>query len=182
MNRCFFPMSRILAAVLVTASCTTVSLAQTDPKGPPGGLGVNVVNTPLPVTVTNPTIPPSTVNVGNPAALAAANAQALRGTPVSLRLTVTSNVTPYIVPVGKLLVMEYASGTCPQPNVVARVQVTTGGFETFHAFGFQGFQAGGQQFGQFGQLVKIYADPETKVFLLGLLECDVFISGQLITP
>jgi hypothetical protein len=78
--------------------------------------------------------------------------------------------------------MEYASGTCPVPNSVARLQVTTGGFDTFHGFVLQAVQNSGQQFGQFGQLVKIYADPGSKVFLLGSLNCDFFVTGQLITP
>jgi len=75
MNRCFFPMSRTLAVALLTASWTTVSLAQGGPPaGPPGGLGVNVVNTPLPVQ--------GTVNVGNfPTSNTVTGSVSITGTP-----------------------------------------------------------------------------------------------------
>src|SRR5215475_14459189 len=103
MNRYVLSVSRYLIPSFMTACWATASLAQ---QGPPGGLNVNVLNTPLSVTVTNPTVPPSTVNIGNPAALATANAQALRiGTPVLLSFgSLTQPSMSYSVPAGKLLV------------------------------------------------------------------------------
>jgi len=72
MNRCFFPVSRILAVALLTASCTTVSLAQGGPpQGPPGGMGVTILNSPIPVTgtvqVVNPPNAPASTTVTNQA-------------------------------------------------------------------------------------------------------------------
>jgi len=179
--------TRIIKYTLAVAGALLIgsqAMAQGGPPaGPPGGLGVNVVNTPLPVTVTNPTIPPSTVSLGNSAALAAAIAQALRGTPVSFKLVASKPATPYLVPVGQLLLMEYASGSCVDPSI-AQLQVTTRGVETIHNFGFQVQPVPGTlgQVGQFGHLVKIYADPGTQVFFLGVLGCEITVSGQLIIP
>src|SRR5215468_3345024 len=64
MNTCLLPVvTRSLAVALVTACWTTVSLAQGGPpQGPPGGMGVTVLNTPLPVTQGGPW----TVQVVNP--------------------------------------------------------------------------------------------------------------------
>ena len=104
--------TRIIMCALAAASVLFIGSQAIAQGGPPGGLNVTVGNTPLPVTVTNPTVPPSTVNVGNPAALAAANAQALRGTPVSFIVEFNQ---PYSVPVGQLLLMEYVSGECAPP-------------------------------------------------------------------
>src|SRR5215510_1812521 len=104
-----------------------------------GGPSVTVVNTPLPVTVTNPTVPPSTVNIGNPAALAAANAQVLLGTPTTLSVgfgTGFPNSSAVAVPVGKRFVIEYTSGQCfltpgfPSPNV--HIIVSTNGVASRH--------------------------------------------------
>lgn len=51
MNRFVVSVSRCLVPAVVTACWATVSLAQQGgPAGPPGGLGVNVLNTPLAVT------------------------------------------------------------------------------------------------------------------------------------
>jgi len=72
MNRCFFPMTRTLAVALLTTSWTTVSLAQGGPpQGPPGGMGVTILNTPIPVTgtvqVVNPPNAPASTTVTNQA-------------------------------------------------------------------------------------------------------------------
>jgi hypothetical protein len=108
--------------------------------GPPT-MSVNVANTPLPVTVTNPTAPPSSVNVGNPQALAAAIAQALRGTPVTFSLS--NHAGPpqsYPVPVGQRLIIEYVSGSCGASMssggqafyVLPEIAVTTNGNQYSH--------------------------------------------------
>ena len=76
MNRCLVPVTRTLVVALVTACLTTVSLAQGGPpQGPPGGMGVTVLNAPLPVTqggpwtvqVVNPSGTPAAVSITNPA-------------------------------------------------------------------------------------------------------------------
>src|SRR5262245_49926355 len=105
------------------------------------------------------------------------------GTPVSFKLVASKPATPYLVPVGQLLLMEYASGSCVDPSI-AQLQVTTRGVETIHNFGFQVQPVPGTlgQVGQFGHLVKIYADPGTQVFFLGVLGCEITVSGQLIIP
>jgi len=165
-----------------------------------GGPSVTVVNTPLPVTVTNPTIPPTTVNIGNPAALAAANAQALVGTPVAFSLDSGRNT--FSVPVGKRLVIEYVSGFCnaftdPEnvnnpfayysPNGF-QFAVTTSGVTLTHfvtrppnatPIAAQGTILSDLQF---GQSVKVYADPGTNVtYPSGLgVRCALTFSGQLL--
>lgn len=101
--------------------------------GPPGGLNVTVCNTPLPVTVTNPTVPPSTVNVGNPAALAAANAQALAGTPAAFTIDSFAPRTSFSVPVGKRFVIEYVSGVCEE-HPLTGISATTNGVDQRYFF------------------------------------------------
>src|SRR5215471_5275269 len=89
MNTCLLPVvTRSLAVALVTACWTTVALAQGGPpQGPPGGMGVTILNTPVPVTgsatvsgtvaatqsgpwtvqVVNPPNAPASTTVTNPA-------------------------------------------------------------------------------------------------------------------
>jgi hypothetical protein len=183
-----------IAGVLLVGS--QVGDWQSRAAGPQDGLNVTVTNTPLPVTVTNPTVPPSTVNVGNAAALAAANAQASRGTPVSFQLGPAGRPTTYSVPVGQLLIIEYVSGECvgeqgtlggigffSSPGLTA----TTGGFTGNHRFSLPIPFANGSVNAftqQFGHLVKIYADGGSNVTLAVLgdaLGCSVTFSGQLVT-
>jgi hypothetical protein len=125
---------------------------------------VTVTNTPLSVTVTNPTIPPSTVNVGNPAALAAANAQVLRVTPVAFQVS-TGGRSSYSVPLGQRLVMEYATGYCNPPGT-APVPAPPQIFFTINGFlqqvFFPAFSLPNPPW-TFAQTIKAYADPGTNV-------------------
>jgi hypothetical protein len=185
-----------LAAAGVLFIGSQVSDRQAIAQGPPNGLNVTVGNTPLPVTVTNPTVPPTTVNVGNPAALAAANAQAFRGTPVAFSLGPLD--PPYSVPVGQRLVIEYVSARCDAdhpvggpPNgifVPPSFGVVTNGRTIFHYIAMpvvsnhvpppeNNFEA----LLSVGSLVKIYADPGTTIDT-GVRNCFISFSGQLVTP
>ena len=151
------------------------------PAGPPGGLGVNVVNTPLAVTITNPTVPPSTVNVGNAVALATANAQALKGTPVAFQLSYSQS---FAVPLGQRLVIEYISGSCETaPHGTVRVRILTSGQSIAHQFTMP-VSSPQNIFASFGHVVKFYADPGSSVTFEGSNNvCDNLIfSGQLVTP
>src|SRR5262249_877986 len=100
--------TRVITCALAAAGVLFIGSEATAQQGGPA---VSVVNTPLPVTVTNPTVPPSSINVGNAAALAAANAQAIGvGTPAAFSVGTSS--TAFSVPVGKRFVIEYVSGAC----------------------------------------------------------------------
>jgi hypothetical protein len=156
-----------------------------------GGPAVTVVNTPLPVTVTNPTVPPSTVNVGNPADLAAANARALGvGTPVAFQLIAQGggNGQSFTVPQGLRLVIEYVSGLCTTQPVTINPDIfaVTGGSLGQHTIAIPvGPQV--QPSVALGQLVKIYADPGTNVTVnLATPQtsslCRLGFSGKLVTP
>jgi hypothetical protein len=185
-------VTSILARTLATVGVLFVGSQAMAQAGPPPGIAgnVTVTNTPLPVTVTNPTVPPSTVNVGNPAALAAANAQAFKGTPVSVDLGTTGT---YSVPVGQRLNIEYVSGQCLgftldgitfflSPFLVA----VTGGIKNSHRFTLPTpfiIPAPSAGFGEaFGHVVKIYADAGSNITLQGAQGCSFVISGQLVTP
>jgi hypothetical protein len=157
-------MTRILTCALaIAAVCFIGNQSSAQPQGGPN---VTVVNTPLPVTVTNP--------------------QGLVvGTPVAFGLgafPATSNT--YNVPSTQRLVMEYVSAGCvtpsnTQPPAFNLVAVTNGAtimhilatpFGTSNNWGY-------------GQLVKIYADPGTQVVLnVNSGVCVVDVSGQLVTP
>jgi hypothetical protein len=103
-----------------------------------GTQNVRVTNTPLPVTV------------GNGAALATANAQAFRGTPVAIDINTTA--TPlYTVPASHQLVIEYVSILCQTVTSIT-MQTTTN--MSLHTYTF---------FGTSDHLVKIYADQGTNV-------------------
>jgi hypothetical protein len=133
-----------------------------------GGPAVTVVNTPLPVTVTNPTTPPSTVNIGNAPALAAAITQALLGTPLAVTLSPgTAGAISFPVPAGQRLVIEYVSGICSTfPSIPVGLAVVTNGAANVHLISttvLPGLPAQSQQGrAAFGDVVKIYADPGTK--------------------
>jgi hypothetical protein len=118
------------AGVLFIGSQASLRFGGSEATAQQGGPAVTVVNTPLPVTVTNPTIPPSTVNVGNPAALAAANAQVFKGTPVAFNVCPVAGKgcgsSTFSVPVGQRLVIEYVSGACG-PTTLPQLTATTNG-------------------------------------------------------
>jgi hypothetical protein len=194
--------TRVITYVLVVAGSLFVGSQvtlrfgnQAIAQGPPNGLNVTVGNTPLPVTVTNPTVAPSTVSVGNPAALAAANAQALGGTLVAFQFDNTNG--GYSVPVGQRLVIEYVSGFCnpetqpgsnPTLYLAPSILVTTGGVQQTYNFSLPmpvvlaptplGVSA--PFWAQaFGQVAKIYADPGTPVMNI-ISPCTVRLSGRLV--
>jgi hypothetical protein len=145
-------------------------------------LGVNVVNTPLPVTVTNPSVPPSTVSVGNTAALAAAIAAANAGTPVAFGLLGSGSPDTYSVPIGQRLVIEYISGACSSdPVPVGLLFVTTNGLIIGYSV-VPAFVAQTNATGYIGQSVKLYADPGTKVSLPQGAHCTLIVSGRLVAP
>jgi hypothetical protein len=199
--------TRIITCALAVAGLPFIGNQAMAQGGPPGGLSVNVANTPLPVTVTNPTVPPSTVNVGNPAAIAAAiaaaNAQAA-GTPVGFTLVPQSPGNEFPVPAGQRLVIEYVSGICgPQtqsPSLfgLPSIFVTTNGVGNVHRPALPIVDSAvpppvipgvSTQVLFFGQVVKIYADPGSSVTIptqnasFGLSSnCQMTFSGQLVTP
>jgi hypothetical protein len=154
-----------------------------------GGPAVTVVNTPLPVTVTNPTVPPSTVNVGNPADLAAANASALGvKTPVVIHF-VSGAGNVYNVPPTQRLVIEYVGGQCSTSSSTQApsfsLSLHTGGALTDLFLQIPTpFPVSNFFIWQFGQLVKTYADPGTQVGLILHFTggCDLNVSGQLVNP
>jgi hypothetical protein len=157
-----------------------------------GPAAVTVTNTPLPVTVTNPTPPLSTVNVGNGAALAAANAQAIAkalgvGTPAVLSFKPAGLEPGHVsVPQGQRFVIEYVSGSCNGPTQVG-LDVVTNTVSNLHRFTVPNAAATWAfPLFQFGQVVKIYADPGSTI-TQDLSEggggnfCEFVMSGQLVT-
>jgi len=144
-----------------------------------GGPSVTVVNTPLPVTVTNPTVAPSTVNVGNTAVLAAAIAQALAqalaviGTPVAKVLDTQS---PYTVPVGQRLVIEYVDGECR--SSFPGLDISTNGIRIEHTFPVLPDPAVADIF-LFAGPAKFYVDPGTVVRVNP--NCVLRLSGRLVS-
>ena len=135
MNRCLLSVTRYLIPALVTACWATGSLAQ----GGPPTVGVNVLNTPLPVqlngsasvtgsvnvantplsvqVVNPPNVPPSTVTIANPVT-AADIAKALGvGTPFQAQVQCNpdngSNCFGSVpVPSNKRIVLEYVGALC----------------------------------------------------------------------
>src|SRR5262249_26265981 len=93
----FMSNTRIVTCALAVAGTLFISSQAMAQGGPAAGINANIVNSP-------------TVNVGNTAALAAAIAKELRGTPVTISLSGANSF--YSVPVGQRLVVEYASGRC----------------------------------------------------------------------
>src|SRR5262249_44495129 len=146
-------------------------------------VNVTVGNTPLPVTVTNPTVPPSSVNIGNAAAIGVAFAQALRGVPVVFGLSNGVLGAPgetYSVPVGQRLVIEYVSGACPDPGSMT-ISTYTNGANTVYRVSSGGSVI--QTTYYFDHAVKIFADQGTVVRLeFGEAGCRAAFSGQLVTP
>jgi hypothetical protein len=164
--------TRIIMCALAAAGVLFIG-SQAIPQGNRPVTDVSVTNTPLSVTVTNPTVPPSTVNVGNPAALAAANAQALGvGTPF---VVAVANNAPVSLPVGQRFVIEYASGVC-EPGSDGRIFVFTNVVGVPHRFNLPIFPVAEVQF---GQSVKIYADAGSTISEVGS-GCVFILSGQLV--
>jgi hypothetical protein len=169
-----------LAAAGVLFGSQAISQEQQPP--PPPLTDAIIVNTPLPVTVTNPT---STVNVGNSAALAAAVAKALGGvgTPVAIflgnRVPCSFPCVPiqqYSVPVGQRLVIEFISSFgCINSDPPAHILATTNGIQRNHWFNVASIERV-----PFANLVKIYADPGSAVSLVGTCG-ELTLSGQLLT-
>jgi hypothetical protein len=129
------------------------------------------------------------VTVVNPTDLAAANAHALGvGTPVAFFLAAPRGTTFFTVPTGQRLVIEYVSGQCdnsPQniPPLPIISTVTSGTFND-HTIAMP-FAAAAIQTVRLGQVVKIYADPGTRVQLTvkDAADCLLTFSGQLVnTP
>jgi hypothetical protein len=108
-----------------------------------GGPNVTVVNTPLPVTVTNQSIP------GKPLAF---TLQVDQGAPAS-----------FPVPTNQRLVIEYVSGGCvtgspPSPPQVGFATVTSGISNT-HFIAIPISPSVAVNSYELGNLVKVYADP-----------------------
>ena len=162
---------------IITCALAIAGVLFVGGQAPAADKEVTVTNTPLPVTVTNPTVPPSTVNVGNPAALAAANAQAIGvGTPAAFSVGTSS--TAFSVPVGKRFVIEYVSGACTGPSEgFTGIFVSTNGVFNHHYFA-----VGSNSSVSFSHLVKIYADPGSTVSQELAGNCIFTLSGQLVTP
>jgi hypothetical protein len=152
--------TRIRTCALTIAAVLFIG-DQASAQPPQRGPNVKVVNTPLPVTVTNPSIP---------------------GTPVAFVLSPLPEVpNVFPVPAGQRLVIEYISGACNTGGGIT-IQLTTGGFIADH---FVTIPSGNIPNMQFGHLVKLYADPGTNVtvFAPGGLVCHVSFSGLLVkTP
>jgi hypothetical protein len=136
MNRYALSVSRCLIAAFATACLATGALAQ---QGPPGGLNVNVLNTPLPVQlngsasvtgsvkVTNtplpvqivnpPNVPPSTVTVANPVSPTDIAKALGIGTPFQAEVQCAPDngsgcAGTFAVPSNQRIVLEYASAEC----------------------------------------------------------------------
>jgi len=162
-------MSNIRTYALAIAAACFITGSQASAQGGPN---VTVVNTPLPVTVTN---------------------QAMPGTPVAFCLgNDTGNCTTnsYTVQTNKRLVIEYISGSCPsgdaRPPSLFFSAVTSGVTNNFHTIAstFTFATNPANVFWRMGNLVKIYADPGTNVtFTVSLnTSCDITFSGLLLNP
>ena len=152
-----------IAAVFFMGSQASAQLP--DRAGP----NVNVVNIPLPVTVTNQSIP---------------------GTPLQFKLFAGGGgPQTFSVPTGKLLVIEYVSGGCflagsTRPDLV--ILTSLGGTIADHRIEMPSGSIIQQALVR-GQLVKIYADGGTNVTLVepfpsAVLPCSLTFSGLLVTP
>ena len=155
-----FTRIRTCALAIAAVFCiSSQALAQ-----PQGGPNVTVVNTPLPVTVTN---------------------QAIPGTPVAFLL---KESTTFTVPTGQRLVIEYVSAVCgaTAPGVFPGVLLTavTNGVANQFVLATP-FTPPNASLWAFGHLVKIYADSGTQV-QVGSSRCTslaVAFSGLLVnTP
>ena len=135
---------RLLSIVLALASLAVLAMVWApEPavaQGPPGGLGVNVVNTPLPVTGSVTVAPGTSVQIDNtvadPVRVRNVN-DAIQPVQESTNCDLPASTigcgptTIYTVPAGKRLVIEYASlnAFCilPGESVVLSIFTSTGG-------------------------------------------------------
>jgi hypothetical protein len=179
----------IALAVLATLGGADLAVA----AGPPGGLQVDVVNTPLPVTgsVTGTVgLAPGTSvlidnTVGDPVRVRNVN-DAIQPVQASSDCTQVQALgcqpTIYTVPASKRLVIEYASmSLCALPGISAQLSITTtvGGVTTTHFVNILPPAAGPgtanigcnsgtpSSFTAVGQQVRLYADAGTPVLMDG---------------
>jgi len=152
--------TRICTCALAIAAVLFIG-SQASAQGQ-GGPAVTVVNTPLPVMVTN---------------------QAIPGTPVAFSL---KNGAAFTVPMGKRFVIEYVSGEClslSNPVPIPEISVVTSGVLNDHtiAIPFNPNPSISPLVWQVGHLVKLYADPGTKVTLtMNRGSCVLLFSGLLV--
>jgi hypothetical protein len=160
-------------ALAIAAVFCISSQASAQPQGglpqPQGGPNVTVVNTPLPVTVTN---------------------QAMSGTPVAFTLgNNPGEVLGTMFPSNQgPLVIEYISGFCSNgmgtESPFIQITTVTGGVTNKHSIHLPLPPVPARSTDwQFGHLVKIYADAGTNVALsLNSIVCHLVFSGQIVTP
>src|SRR5215470_11729522 len=200
MNRCLVPVTRTLVVALVTACLTTVSLAQGGPpQGPPGGMGVTVLNTPLPVTqggpwtvqVVNPSNAPTATDIAK-----AMGIQHPYQTSVICKWNGGNGCTVDTIkaPANQRIVIEYVSGLCGinLGQQVSDVNLLTiaGGVIAVHDLTVvnpAGVVRGGEQEIAFGQMVRVYADQNTTIGLevtstnvSSSASCVLALSGQAV--
>ena len=193
MNKCVLSVTRYLIPAFVTACWATGSVAQ----GPPNGLSVNVLNTPLAVTGSVTAsgsvnlAPGATVKIDT--SLAPVRVKSVNDgiQPIQIEAScLTQTVgcgtgSVYTVPINKRLVVEYVSmHVCGLPGLTAEgsmltSNVGTSGFVT-HAFNVTPptFAPGSTAIGcnsatpssttSIGQLVRIYAETGSTVTMEGL--------------
>jgi hypothetical protein len=109
--------------------------------------------------------------------------QAIPGTPVAFSL---KNGAAFTVPMGKRFVIEYVSGEClslSNPVPIPEISVVTSGVLNDHtiAIPFNPNPSISPLVWQVGHLVKLYADPGTKVTLtMNRGSCVLLFSGLLV--
>lgn len=163
----------LICIVLVTLACTSVY------AGPPFARDVNVVNTPLPVDIINPSLDISgTVRVTNPSSdpvlVRDINNPALE--PFHTTILADADDGSAVgrehlsIPTGKLLVVENVSAVVSLPigQKVIRLGVKTeiphmGLVEHFIPSQFQGTQTADRDIFIAGQPMRLYADPQLNV-------------------
>jgi hypothetical protein len=143
---------------------------------------------------------PAPVDVTNPSEIGTATAKALTQQPIAFGLTyspATGAGTPFIVPANKRLVIEYGGGSCDvisgRVNTVFIYTSLLNGFNlTLFAVNLQPLVSPSLTqvvTGNFGHLVKIYAEAGFQVNLIlgspqqlngGSITCVVTLSGQLV--
>jgi hypothetical protein len=172
-----------LMSVVAGVLATVAGQAMADDAKP-----VTVVNTPLPVQIVNPSVAPTTINIGNPGDIAKAIGTQKPGTVTFTNTNTTPSalVPPPVtntLPARQRFVVEYASGFCAgipageQPSI--RLSVVTAGSENAHWFSVP--SAGPSSFVQFGDAVRIYADAGTTMSMfLDFQACTVTLSGQFV--
>jgi len=157
MNRFVLSVSRCLIPAFATACLATGALAQQG--GPPGGIGVTVLNNPLPVqgtvngTVNVGNFPPSTIvfNADNPAFNPVSFSYSAPGggsVPAGPAYQVNA-AGAYTVPAGKRLVIEYVTANLtvtPFTNTGSLMLQLTAADSTFTKFAIYDIGATAQSF------------------------------------